>query len=142
MEKEEVRAKVRSFLDKIGVKVVLWDREGDRFVLPYDIMGRDVMVYVAFMEEYRWVVVVAYIYDLRELPDHVDREAFYKRLLTENFLRYANRYGVDWEGHLVALFEMRSEDLEFENFRTGYEGVLNTVVSFIEEVAREFNIPV
>ena len=142
MAEQEIRDKVRSFLEEMGVKVILWDPEGDRFVLPYDIMGRDIMVYVMFMDDYRWVVVVADIYDLGALPDHVDKEAFYRKLLSENFMRYANRYGVDWDGHLVALFEMRSEDLEFENFRTGYEGVLNTVVNFLEGVAKEFGIPV
>jgi len=57
-------------------------------------------------------------------------------------LRYKNRYGIDWNDHLVALAEMRADELNFENFRTSYEGVLNTVVNFIETVAKEFGIPI
>jgi len=140
--KEEVKEKVRSFLEQMGIRVIIWDEEADRFVLPYDILGRDITVYVAFMEDYAWVVTVADVYDLSKLPKTVDKEEFFKKLLSDNFLRYKNRYGIDWNNHLVALAEMRADELNFENFRTSYEGVLNTVVNFIESVAKEFDIPV
>jgi len=140
--KEEVKEKVRSFLEQMGIKVIIWDEEADRFVLPYDILGRDITVYVAFMEDYAWVVTVADVYDLSKLPKTVDKVEFFKKLLSDNFLRYKNRYGIDWNNHLVALAEMRADELNFENFRTSYEGVLNTVVNFIESVAKEFDIPV
>ncbi len=142
MGKEEVKEKVRSFLEQMGIRVIIWDEEADRFVLPYDILGRDITVYVAFMEDYAWVVTVADVYDLSKLPKTVDKEEFFKKLLSDNFLRYKNRYGIDWNNHLVALAEMRADELNFENFRTSYEGVLNTVVNFIESVAKEFDIPV
>jgi len=140
--KAEVREKVRSFLEQMGIKVIIWDEEADRFVLPYDILGRDITVYVAFMEDYAWVVTVADMFDLSKLPSNVDRAEFFKKLLSDNFLRYKNRYGIDWNDHLVALAEMRADELNFENFRTSYEGVLNTVVNFIETVAKEFGIPI
>ena len=142
MGKAEVREKVRSFLEQMGIKVIIWDEEADRFVLPYDILGRDITVYVAFMEDYAWVVTVADMFDLSKLPSNVDRAEFFKKLLSDNFLRYKNRYGIDWNDHLVALAEMRADELNFENFRTSYEGVLNTVVNFIETVAKEFGIPI
>ena len=142
MGKEEVKEKVRSFLEQMGIRVIIWDEEADRFVLPYDILGRDITVYVAFMEDYAWVVTVADVYDLSKLPKTVDKVEFFKKLLSDNFLRYKNRYGIDWNNHLVALAEMRADELNFENFRTSYEGVLNTVVNFIESVAKEFDIPV
>jgi len=142
VEKEKIRDTVRSFLEQMGVKVIIWDPEADRFVLPYDVLGHDITVYVAFMEDYTWVVTVADIFDLGRLPQGVSREALFHKLLTDNFLRYKNRYGIDWNNHLVALAEMRADELDFENFRTSYEGVLNSVVNFIESVAKEFNIPI
>jgi len=126
----------------MNIKVIIWDEEADRFVLPYDILGRKITIYVAFMEDYAWVVTVADMFDLLKLPPSVDKAEFFKKLLSDNFLRYKNRYGIDWNNHLVALAEMRADELNFENFRTSYEGVLNTVVNFIENVAKEFGIPI
>jgi len=140
--KAEIRDTIRSFLEQMGIKVIIWDDEADRFVLPYDILGRDITVYVAFMEDYTWVVTVADMFDLAKLPPNVNKVEFFKKLLSDNFLRYKNRYGIDWNNHLVALAEMRADELNFENFRTAYEGVLNTVVNFIENVAKEFGIPI
>lgn len=141
-EKEKIRDTVHSFLKRMGINVIIWDPEGDRFVLPYDIMGRDITVYIMFLDDYRWVVTVADIYDLNKLPPEVDKEEFFRKLLADNFMRYETRYGIDWNSHLVALAEARAEELDFENFRTEYEGVLSSVVHFIENIAKEFGIPI
>jgi len=140
-EKERIKEAVHSFLRRMGIEVIYWDPETDKFVLPYDIEGKKVMVYVMFLEDYEWVVTLADLYDLNELPRHVDKEEFYKKLLSDNFMRYENRYGIDFEDHLVALAEMRADELEFENFSTEFAGVLNSAAHFIREVAPAFNIP-
>ncbi|HDI01802.1 MAG TPA: hypothetical protein ENF78_05180 [Candidatus Bathyarchaeota archaeon] len=140
-DKEGIKDTVLSFLRQMGVEVIYWDPEGDRFVLPYNIEGKDIMVYVLFLDDYRWVVTLADLYDLAELPEHVNREAFYRRLLSDNFMRYETRYGIDFENHLVALAEMRSDELEYENFSTEFAGVLGSAAHFITKIAPELGIP-
>jgi len=140
VDKEKARDTVRSFLEKMGVEAIYWDPEGERFVLPYDIEGARVLVYVMFLEDYEWVVTLADLYDLSKLPQHVDKERFFQRLLVDNFMRYENRYGIDFEGHLVALAEMKTDELEYENFSTEFAGVLSSAAHFIRAIAPEFGI--
>jgi len=141
VDKEKVRDTVYSFLRRMGVEAIYWDPEADRFVLPYRIEGKNVMVYVMFLDDYKWVVTLADLYDLSELPEHVDKERFYHRLLSDNFMRYETRYGIDFDNHLVALAETRAEELEYENFSTEFAGVLGSAAHFIAKVAPDLGIP-
>jgi len=142
VDREKVKDTVYSFLRRMGVEAIFWDPETDRFVLPYVIEGKRVMVYVMFLDDYKWVVTLADLYDLNELPEHVNREELYRRLLSDNFTRYETRYGIDFDNHLVALAEARSDELDYENFSTEFAGVLGSAARFVAEIAPEMGIPV
>ena len=128
---EEALKKVRGFLDSMGVNYVFDEEEGV-IVAPFKIKGKVYPILIMVMGE--WVLTVARLVNVNELPSNLDREKFYACLLRDTFYLSEITYGLMDNGDVVVHASTHVDALNYEDFKTEFASVVAGISHYRERI--------
>jgi len=130
---EEAVAKVREFLEKMGLRFK-YVEEDKVFVVPFQSEdGRRFNVIVAVRGD--WVTTAALAAKKDELPPNLDERKLYELLLRLSFEMNEVTFGLTDKGDVVVHAESHVKALSLENFRIEFASVVFGVDYFAKEIA-------
>ncbi|HDJ25823.1 MAG TPA: hypothetical protein ENF34_00695 [Candidatus Bathyarchaeota archaeon] len=133
---EEAVAKVREFLEKMGLEFK-YVEEDKVFVVPFvSEDGRRFNVVVAVRGD--WVTTAAIAAKRDELPRDVDERKLYELLLRLSFEMNEVTFGLTDKGDVVVHAESHVKALSLENFRIEFASVVFGVEYFARKVAPDY----
>jgi len=135
MSREEVFEKIKTYLDKMGVKFI-HNKEDDVIVTPFKIGDKLYAVIIAVMGD--WVLTVARVAGVDEIPPDASREELFARLLKDTFYLNEVTYGLTDNGDIVVHAGSSIEALDYENFKTEFYSVVAGIHHYVEEIEPEF----
>ena len=128
---EKALEKVKVFLDSMGVNYVFDEEEGV-IVAPFKIKGKVYPILIMVMGE--WVLTVARLVNMSELPSNLDREKFYQRLLRDTFYLSEITYGLMDNGDVVVHASTHIDALNYKDFRTEFASIIAGISHYRERI--------
>lgn len=108
----------------------------DRLIIPFNFCEQEFLVNILYSDN--WVETGALIVRANELPENIDKEKLYAKLLMDNLYIKEVNYGLTIEGDILIHAETSAESLGFENFKTEFGSVIYGIKNYVENILPEF----
>ena len=108
----------------------------DRLIIPFNFSEQEFLVNILYSDN--WVETGALIARANELPEDIDKEKLYAKLLMDNLYIKEVNYGLTMEGDILIHAETSTESLGFENFKTEFGSVIYGIKNYVENILPEF----
>jgi hypothetical protein len=85
-----------------------------------------------------WIDTGALIVSKDDIPNDIDREKLYAKLLMDNLYIKEVNYGLTIDGDIIIHAETAIESFKFENFETEFGSVIYGIQNYVENIEPEF----
>jgi hypothetical protein len=133
--KPEPKQLVKEYLHRMGYEPI--EKEG-RYLIPFDIENEKYNVLVFFHEE--WVETGTLLVESKELPEALNKEGLYARLLMDTLYAREVTYGLTTDGNVIVHAETAIKSLSFDNFQTEFNSVLAGIKHFVSTIKKDYPI--